>query len=540
LEKGRFAERLWHGLALVFTLLFLAPLTAAPDLKDDALRREALQAEKARQWDKACILFDQLIAKHRNAPELRDHFRSCLRLAHIVHRHHEQSYRDGVLGRDIRSAFKIYREVVTKLRANYVEPDKTDLTRLFQSGLDELLMAIDEEVFQQEHMRRDLGPLQILAFRVQLRDRWGRAVIRNQRDLETEVGKVAQAVRQGLQVEPVVTVFEFACGACNCLDENTLFLTPSQLNEVYASLEGEVVGVGIDVVVRDQKVIVSQILMGSPASLEGLKAEDRIARIDKKPVDGLPEEMVNERLRGVVGTIVELDVVPAGEGAVRSVALTRQVFRIPSVVQVQVIPEQEDIGFCRVVSFQTSTPHELDEALIQLKMQGMKALIVDLRGNWGGVFTSAVQAAERFLPEGKVIVSTQSPVPEQVQVHRAAFPGALDIPLVVLIDGETASAAEVLAGALKDHGRAVLVGQPTFGKCSIQRVLQLDASGTENARSGMRVTLAKFLSPGGTSYNLKGVTPDIVVERPFPVSMSDDQLSAAIRVARAKLTMMRQ
>jgi carboxyl-terminal processing protease len=156
----------------------------------------------------------------------------------------------------------------------------------------------------------------------------------------------------------------------------------------------------------------------------------------------------------------------------------------------------------------------------------MKILVLDLRGNWGGSFPAAVEVAGRFLPEGKLIVTTKSHVKDENRKYTAKFPGALNIPLVVLVDGETASAAEVVAGALKDHKRAKLVGQPTFGKGSIQTVLNLE---TWRA-GGVRITLAKFVSPLGNTFHLLGVTPDYLEER-NPLSMSDQQLQAAVGVA---------
>jgi carboxyl-terminal processing protease len=264
--------------------------------------------------------------------------------------------------------------------------------------------------------------------------------------------------------------------------------------------------------------------MGTPAAVAGLKPDDWVRRIDRKPLDDLSEEAVAERLRGPAGSPVELEVLSMGDAMPRTVTLTRQVIHLPSVVQVQMLPDQVGIGYFHIVSFQKTTVQELDEALLQLKMQGLKVLIVDLRGNGGGVFLAAVQVTERFLPEGKVIVSTQGHLPDQVRMYKSGYAGALDVPLVVLIDGETASAAEVVAGALKDHGRARLVGQPTFGKASVQRIVPLETSG-----AGIRVTLARFLPPGGHSYNVVGVDPD--VPEPRTPSMTDNQLRKAVAVA---------
>jgi carboxyl-terminal processing protease len=518
--------------AVMWTALVLPSLVLAADARTDALRRDAEQAAKARQWEQACDLFEQLPPKERSQPEVRKQYLNALRHANLVHRHRDPLYgRPLLFNQDLRTAFSVYREVTRKLREHFVDPAKTDSRLLFRYGLDELRMALDEEVFRQERLP-GVKSETIQAFQIKLRQTWGPQDIKTQKDLEAEIYRVAQAARIDLNLEPVVTVLEFACGACSGLDEYTLVLTPSQFSEVYASLEGETVSVGIEVAVRGQKVIITQVLMGSPAAMTGLKPNDWVLQIDKKPLDNLPEDAVAERLRGLPGSLVELEVVSIDDMKPKTVMLTRQIIRVPSVAQVQMV--QDGIGYCHLLSFQKTTVDELDEALMQLKMQGMKALILDLRANWGGSFPAAVQVAERFLPEGKLIVTTKSHVRDENRKYTAKFPGALDIPLVVLVDGETASAAEVVAGALKDHKRAKLVGLPTFGKGSIQTVLNLD---TWRA-GGVRITLAKFVSPLGNTFHLLGVTPDYLEER-NPLSMSDLQLDTAVRVAR-ELNLMRQ
>src|SRR5262249_35868924 len=148
-----------------------------------------------------------------------------------------------------------------------------------------------------------------------------------------------------LGLEPVITVMEFACGACSGLDEYTLVLTPSQFSEVYASLEGEVASAGIEVAVRGQKVIITQVYMGTPAAMIGLKPNDQVTQIDKKPLGGLPEETVAELLRGLPESLVELEVIAVGDAVPRTLMLTRKLIRVPSVVQVQMV--QEAIGYCR-------------------------------------------------------------------------------------------------------------------------------------------------------------------------------------------------
>jgi carboxyl-terminal processing protease len=240
---------------------------------------------------------------------------------------------------------------------------------------------------------------------------------------------------------------------------------------------------------------------------------------------------VISRLRGPAETFVELHVIRQDETKSQMVAVQRQAQRVPSVTQINVLSDQPGIGYCQVLRFQKSTVQELDDALAQLRMQGMRALILDFRGNCGGYLPSAIQVAERFLPEGRVIVTTESHVPDQMRVYKSAYAGNLSIPLVILVDHDTASAAEVVAGALQAHRQATLVGQPTFGKWSVQRVLEL-----KSAPAGIRVTLARFLSPGPQAYTASGIVPDVLAERSV-ISMADNQLLVAIQVALRLLEM---
>src|SRR5262249_43930968 len=227
LEYQRVASRwLNPAAALVWTALVVPSFQAETDFKYNDLRRQAEQAEKAGQWEKARDFYEQLLIKDRAQLEIRERYLRCHRLANLVQRHRDPTYREQLALRDQRAAFKLYREVLAKLRSHYLDPDKTDFTHLFQYGLDELLLALDNEVFRQERLAAPVKPEAVRAFREKLRTTWGGRVIQSQRDLEMEITKIAQAGRSALELEPVVTVLEFACGACHGLDEHTLYLTP--------------------------------------------------------------------------------------------------------------------------------------------------------------------------------------------------------------------------------------------------------------------------------------------------------------------------
>jgi carboxyl-terminal processing protease len=505
-------------------------LFAAGDVKQDLLR-QAEEFERQGRWEKACDLYDQLLARERGSPSIREHYQVCLRHVQQIRRHKDASFQQQVQARDATAALKVYAEVLGKLRANYVDKDRADLAHLFQYGREELIQALDDPDFRQEHV--PVAAPAVAEFVKELRETRKEPAIHSIRDAQAQAFEVALAAQKVIGLKPAVTVLEFACGACNGLDEHTAFLTPAQLNEFYAALEGEFVGIGIEVEVVNQRLLVRDVVPGSPAALEGINPGDWIRRIDRRQVDTRVPEAEAERLRGEVGSAVELELVAGGDGKTRSLRLMRQAVSVPSVMHVQILAGQPYIGFCQLTGFQKTTVQELDEALVQLKMQGMRVLILDLRGNPGGSFPVSNQVVERFLAEG-VIVTTQSRAPNQNRVYRAHNPGALAIPLVVLVDGDTASAAEVVAGALKENQRATLVGQPTYGKCSIQRILQL-----ETVPGGIRVTLAKFFSPSGQDYSGNGVTPHLIVER-MPMSLLDNQLRVAVQEAMRLLDMRQQ
>jgi carboxyl-terminal processing protease len=291
-------------------------------------------------------------------------------------------------------------------------------------------------------------------------------------------------------------------------------------------MRGELVGIGIQVEVIDQKLIISQVYPESGAFERRLRPGDHLLQIDRQPVEGMTAEAALARLQGESGSAVELVVLPLGEATARTMKVQRRPLVIRS-VEFEPMPE-EGIGLVRVLTFHDNTLPEVRDAILQLRTMGMDVLILDLRGNPGGLFRSAVQVAELFLSDG-VIVLTHSRLRGYNRTYRADNPTALEIPLVVLVDSETASAAEVVAGALKENQRATLVGQTSFGKGSIQALLPL-----EKIRAGIRITVAKFYSPANYPYTGRGVTPHVVVD-----AAPEAQLSAARQEARRLAMMLR-
>ncbi len=184
-----------------------------------------------------------------------------------------------------------------------------------------------------------------------------------------------------------------------------------------------------------------------------------------------------------------------------------------SIPTAKIIDSSNGIGYIRMTGFQKNTTEELDAALLSLNREGMQALIWDLRGNPGGLLPAAVEVLDRFLEEG-VIVSTKGRTSDQDWTYSAQRPGTWNVPLVLLVDGDSASASEIVAGAIRDHHRGTVVGRKTYGKWSVQSIMPC------RARSGLRLTTAKFYSPNGQNYGKIGVEPDV------PVSLEEGQTTA--------------
>jgi carboxyl-terminal processing protease len=505
--------------------LVCGPAYAGP-AHDSPLLKKAQELERNRQYRDACPIFERFA---RTSLEAREGYQRCLR--HILQdrRHQERGFHDAIVGlKKSGQVLELYVKVLQILQTHYVEQEQTEAARLFAQGLLEMRYALEDEAFRKEYLA-SADAENIASFRSQLLE-WDGAQVHDNESARDQLRRVAKAAHDALRLPLPVVAFEFVCGACNSLDQYTAYLTPVQVREMQALLRGKFAGVGIEVAVLDQKLVIGQIHPESQAA-RVFKLGDRIVRVDRQAVDATASPAdVRARLRGEPGSFVEVEVQPAGEMATRTVKLERQPYIMPS-VEFEKEP-REGVGYARILCFTDTTVQELKDAVLRLQAAGMRALVLDLRGNPGGLFKSSVQVAEMFLPEG-LIVHTQSRLKEFNESHKSHNPDALTLPLVLIIDGETASSAEVLAGALKENGRAYLVGQPSYGKGTIQWVVPLQI-----VSAGVRITVARFLSPSGQPYTGRGVTPDVIVEVSGSAEQNDEAVRAAAQQQALQLLMM--
>lgn len=309
-------------------------------------------------------------------------------------------------------------------------------------------------------------------------------------------------------------------GMVSSLDPHSALLAPDDFKELQIDTKGEFTGIGIHITMRDGFVTVISPIEGTPAYNAGIKAMDKIVQIDEKPTSDL-RDAVN-RMRGPKGTTVVITILRENEADPLDFTLVRDVIPIDSVKAVMIKP---GYGYVWITNFRNQTTDDVVTALNQLEAEAspLKGLILDLRDNPGGILNQAINISDLFIEEG-TLLTIKGRLDKHTKIFKASA-GTVrkDYPIVVLINGGSASASEIVAGALQDHKRALLLGTPTFGKGSVQTV--------ETLRDGygLKFTIARYYTPSGRSIQAKGVSPDITVKQermdaPDAKNLSEKQL----------------
>lgn len=302
-------------------------------------------------------------------------------------------------------------------------------------------------------------------------------------------------------------------GMMTNLDPYSDYLTPEEYEELQTGIKGEFGGVGIEISMEDGILTVVTPLEDTPAFRAGILAGDRILEIDSKSAEGLSLTDSVRLIRGKPGTKVRLLVLHKGESRPVEIILTREVIKLNSVKDASIIDERNKVGYVRVTTFQEDTPQAFQSAVEGLREAGMKSLIVDLRFNSGGLLDSAVALSNKFIKSG-VIVSTRGRIKESIQTFEAEPANATfaGIPLAVLVNGSSASASEIFAGAIQDYKKGTLIGTATYGKGSVQIPLELPGD-----KSAVKLTIAHYYTPSGKCLQRDkdkshGLDPDVLVE----------------------------
>lgn len=314
-------------------------------------------------------------------------------------------------------------------------------------------------------------------------------------------------------------------------DPYTVFMPPKEAKSFAENVKGSFGGVGMTVGMKDGNIVVIAPLKDSPAMKAGIKAGDVITAVDKKSVIGLTSEEAVTYIRGELDTPVTITVLHADAKATVDITIVRKEIKIPTIDT----EKKEGVFIVRLYNFSGESPDLFRGAMNDFVQSGLTKLVIDLRGNPGGYLEAAVNMASYFLRDGQVVVSEKQGKAENQINHRSTgiigLPGGIKV--VVLVDGGSASASEILAGALKDHGIAKVVGSKTFGKGSVQELVNLDGG------ASLKVTIAKWFTPNGVNISEHGIAPDYEVQATTTLKMKngtvrDVQLEKAIEVLNKK------
>jgi carboxyl-terminal processing protease len=254
--------------------------------------------------------------------------------------------------------------------------------------------------------------------------------------------------------------------------------------------------------------LILSVIADGPAAQAGLVAGDAIVKVAGTSTADVNPDFAADLLRGPEGTMIELSIVKAN-GMKRDLQVQRRRVDVPCVENVHMVDSDAGIGYLRLTNFQKTTTREVEKALWDLHRMGMKSLVIDVRGNPGGLLSAAVEVADRFLPSGRIVTTRGRNIRENFDysAHRA---NTWNVPLAVLIDADSASASEIFAGAIHDHNRGRLIGQKSYGKGSVQGIFRM-----QSVKCGLCLTTAKFYSPSGHGISDRGVQPDVAVESTY-------------------------
>lgn len=485
------------------------------------LRTRAAAAEKSGDWEAAFAAYCELYVADRAAIDVREKLNAALRRVQQARRHRDPGFQQFVRSLPAGDAINLFAETAAKVPGLFADPTRSTPQHLWANGVEELDRALGSAAFRQTYLDNPT-PDKVEAFRKTLRGFWTKLSVADAREARAALKRLVAAAQDAFAVRtPSVLVVEFVCGACSGLDEYTVYVTPDRA-AVAPDPAADFGAHGLFVAFLDGGLMVEGVAPGSWAAFHTpLRRGDRIAKVNGRSMEVGPAALA-EALRMPVGGFHEVEHVTPNPGLL---GLVRFPLAVPTVYGDRMESTKDGIGYVRISEFQPSTPREFSEAVARLKLQGLRALVLDLRGNHGGSFLAGVEVARRLLPAG-LIVTTQGQLGQVAGQVFSSDSGmnALDVPLVVLIDTETASAAEVVAAALRDNNRAVLVGMPTFGKGTIQYPLKLSAAddtygtGTPRLQSGtVRVTIARLISPRGVPINGAGVSPPPHLTEPDPV-----------------------
>lgn len=472
-----------------------------------------LRYEDRLHWADAIHHYESALRQYSGDPTLEQRLLISRLHYDVVRRYHDTSFQQTVEQISTSEALDLYTEILANIETHYV--DGVDWKKLVRHGSASLEVALTEDAFL-DRLLADAAPDAVAQFRQNVHTHVIHRDVKSRYDLRSVAATVGSLAQQEIGLSPSAVVLEFACGSLSALDTYSRFLTAGQLDETFSSIEGNLVGLGVELKADGDALRILSVIADGPAARAGLVAGDLITSVAGQATAEASPDAAADLLRGPEGSYVAITVVHA-DGAVRDLQVQRQKVNVPCVENVRLVDPQSGIGYLRLTNFQKTTTREVEKALWDLHRAGMKALVIDVRGNPGGLLSAAVEVADRFLPTGR-IVSTRGRSARENFDYAANRSNTWNLPLAVLIDNNSASASEIFAGAILDNNRGRLVGQRSYGKGSVQGIFRM-----QSAKCGLCLTTAKFYSPSGQGISDRGVHPDVQVEPSYIAARPNTQ-----------------
>jgi carboxyl-terminal processing protease len=494
-------------------------ISAANSATPDAISQlvdKGRSLETSGHWAEALSHYEEALRAHPEDVTLTGRFDFARLHYSLEQRYDDRSFRDSIKTLNARDSLDLYGDLLAKIGTHYyTNPPWQDL---FNRGAQSLDIALTDQKFLSTNGVRATSQ-QIEQHRASLRQLFARYKIASRTDAMNIASQAAQLGRRQLGLVESATILEFTAAATGALDHYSAFLTADQLRDIYSQIEGNFVGLGVELKADNGALLIVHVIPGSPAQAAGILDGDRIVAVGGQSTSTMSTDEAATLLTGPEGSICKVSVVSPGQQA-RSLSVRRAHVEVPSLEGIKIIDPAHGVAYIKIPAFQKTTARDLETALWDLHSKGMRSLVLDLRGNPGGLLTASVEVADKFIADGG-IVSTRGRSEQENFNYRAHRPGTWRVPLVVLIDGDSASASEIFAAAIKDSQRGKIIGCRSYGKGSVQGIFPLGYAG-----AGARITTAKFFSPMGHPIANVGVTPDIDARRGTLVANGDEQQQA--------------
>lgn len=483
--------------------------------------------ERQKLWADALVHYEDASRTYPSSLDIKQRLNIVRIRFDLSRRYADGSFVQSTKHLALRDAVELFREVCVKIQSHYVDPPNWRM--LVQSGNRNLEVALRDQEFISANQVRANEETKAQYVRYLLK-RTAEADVPDRAAAENLVLSMAQVGETELGIPAVSSMLEYVCGATSRLDEYSTFLTPEQLDDVYSQIEGNFVGLGIELKSSSGSLLITNVIRRGPADRAGIRKLDRIVAVDNQSMKDISTDKAADLLKGEQGSVVHV-VCRSPNGSQRNLSIVRERVEVPSVEDVKMLDPESGIAYLKLTSFQKTTSRDVDTALWSLHRQGMQSLIVDVRGNPGGLLTQSVEIADKFVMDG-TIVSTRGRSKREDFDYKAHRTGTWRVSLVVLIDEDSASASEIFAAAIHDHRRGTVVGSKSYGKGSVQGIFPLRVG-----KAGVRLTTAKFYSPNGQPISKNGVDPDIAVRRSNAdeTETTDSILAAGIEAARQNL-----